>query len=243
MKAATGTVLCLGWLLACSTAATADTFYRYRDKATGRDVFVNRLEQVPQCYRDQVKIVFDGETAVKQDDLSQKEARSPTPDGLAKTVIQELAPRPPSDGATSLDYASAGTNLLARGPAVAAATVDAKLGLAGAKPLAEEERAHLARLWMTTIAAAMAASLCAFVVWIVLIVSAFRNQDVAWGVLMIVLSPLALLYLFLHFGKGKWVRRTACTLGLLSPGLVGMVAAWRFFAWFQAVVQARGGHL
>ena len=239
---AAGTVLCLAWLLA-STAAMADTFYRYRDKATGRDVFVNRLEQVPQRYRDQVNIVFDGETLVKQDDRSQKEARSPTADGLAKTVVRELAPKPPSAGATSLDYANAGANLLARGPALAAATVDARLGLAGAKPLAEEERAHLSRLWMTTIAAAMVAGLCAFVVWVVLVVYAFRNQDVGWGVFMIVLSPLALLYLFLHFGRGKWVRKTACALGLLSPALVGMVAAWRFYAWFQAVVQARGGHL
>jgi hypothetical protein len=242
MKAATGTLLCLGWLLA-STAAMAETYYRYHDKTTGRDVFVNRLEQVPQRYRDQVKIVFDGETLVKQDDVSQKAAREPTPDGLAKTVIQELAPRRPGPGSTSLDYANAGTNLLARGPAVAAATIDARLTVAGAKPLAEEERAHLSRLWMTTIAAAMAAGVCAFVIWVVLIVCAFRNQDLGWGVFMIVLSPLALLYVFLHFGKGKPVRKTACTLGLLSPALVALVAAWRFYAWFQAVVEARGGHL
>jgi hypothetical protein len=29
---------------------------------------------------------------------------------------------------------------------------------------------------------------------------------------------------------------------MLSPALVGLAGAWRFYGWFHAIVQARGGH-
>ena len=55
--------------LLASTAATADTFCRYHDHQTGRDVFVNRLEQVAQKCQGQTKIVFDSGMLAIPDDL------------------------------------------------------------------------------------------------------------------------------------------------------------------------------
>ena len=51
------------------------------------------------------------------------------------------------------------------------------------------------------------------------------------------------MYVFVHGGKGRAVWKTLCSLGMLSPALVGLVGAWRFYAWFSAVIQARGGKL
>jgi hypothetical protein len=243
MKAATGAALCIAWLLA-SAAAMADTFYRYRDKAAGRDVFVNRLEQVPRQYRRQAKVVFESGGLANQDDLIQQAPKAPSDDGLADKLIKDLVPktaRSASDAATR--YASAGKGFLNRGPAAAAEAVDAKLSKAGAMPLGDEERAQLARLLMTTIWAGAAAGLWAFVVWVILIAHAFRDKRPGWGALMIVLSPLAYVYLILHFGKGRPFLKTACALGLLSPGLVALWGAWQFYSWFHIVAQVRGGHL
>ena len=54
-------------------------------------------------------------------------------------------------------------------------------------------------------------------------------------------APLAYPYLFLHVEKGRRLLKTVCALGMLSPALVGLVGVWRLYAWFQAVIQARGG--
>ena len=62
MKTGLGVVLCI---VLWSATGRADTFYQYRDKSTGRDVFVNRLDQIPRKYRDQAKIVIESADSPK----------------------------------------------------------------------------------------------------------------------------------------------------------------------------------
>jgi len=228
--------------LLTSAGAAADTFYRYHDKATGRDVFVNSLEQVPRAYRGQTKIVFESGGLANQDDAKQEATSAPSNEGVAEKLIKELAPAESPVG-IAVRQAPASNNPLVRGPAIAAAAVDAKLVKAGARPLAPEERARLSGILRTAIWAGMVAGLCAFVVWVTLIVFAFRDRHPVWGSLMLLLSPLTVVYLALHFDTDRRSLKLACWLGLVSPALVALATAWRFYAWFQAVVQARGGHL
>jgi hypothetical protein len=228
--------------LLASAVAAADTFYRYRDKATGRDVFVSSLEQVPRQYRDQTKIVLESGGPPNQDDAREEAPSAPADDGIAEKLMRQLAPAASSVG-IAVRHAPPSKNPLVRGPAIAIAAVDAKLGKAGAHSLAAEERAQLSGLLRTAIWAGTVAALCSFVVWFTLIVCAFRDRHPVWGALMILLWPLAVVYLALRFDTSRPLLKAACWLGLLSPALVGLVTAWRFHAWFQAVVQARGGRL
>ncbi len=46
-------------LVVWSALAHADTFYKYRDSRTGREVFVNRLDQIPLPYRNHAKVVME----------------------------------------------------------------------------------------------------------------------------------------------------------------------------------------
>lgn len=55
------------------------------------------------------------------------------------------------------------------------------------------------------------------------------------------LYPLAYLYLFLWVDKGRLRFKTVCAAGLTAPLLVGLVGAWRFSAWLQTILAARGG--
>ena len=241
MKAAT--LVALGVALA-SAAALADTFYHYRDQATGRDVFVNRLEQVPRKYRRQTEIVFESGAIANQDEVKQTAPEIPADEGLADQLIKEIAPgAPPASGASLAARSGTGSNLLRRAPALAAAVVDAKLGKAGAPALTDVEYARLSRFLMAAVYAGLVASLCAFVVWVVLIVCAFRDKHPAWGAFMIVVVPLAYLYLLLHFAKLRPWHKILAALGLLSPALVALWAAWEFHGWFRLVVAARGGSL
>ena len=240
MKAASGAALCV--VLLASAVAMADTFYRYHDSKTGRDVFVNRLDQVPQKYRGQAKIVLDGAAQTEADRVKQVALPLPPDDGVAEKLIKKWIPAEDTTQA-NLNHATTGRSVWKNGPAIAAAAVDAKLGRAGATPLVQEERDRLGRLATRALVVSAVAALCAFVVWVVLIVCAFRDKHPGWGVLMLFVSPLAYLYLLLHFAKGKPLLKTAASLGLLSPALVALWAAWQFYAWFHLVVQARGGRV
>jgi len=228
--------------LALSTAeASTDTFYKYRDKRTGRDVFVNSLSQVPKRYRDQAKLMLEGPashaagTAEPPIEITESSAK-PTRDKAQVTI---------SAGSTGSDLRQAisGKSLLKDGPAVASALLDAKLVRAGSAPLTWPERASFGRLLLAILIASIVAGLAALAVWIVIIVIAVRDQRRWWALLIFLFSPLAYVYLFLHVGKGRALFKTLCTVGMLSPALVGLVAAWRFYAWFHAIVQARGGRL
>ena len=243
MKTGLGVVVCIGFVL-WGAASQAETFYKYRNERTGRDVFVNSLDQVPRKYRSQAKVVMDvadvpktaaGDQAGEQD-YGQNDGAS------SKSSPVPAIAAPLRKASLDFRHATAGKNLLKDGPAIAAALVDAKLAKSGTNPLTDPERARLGSLLLTVLVLSVVAGLFALVVWIVMIVIAVRDGRPWWGVFIFLFSPLAYIYIFLHVEKGRRLFKTVCTLGMLSPALVGLVGAWRFYAWFQAVIQARGGH-
>ncbi len=241
MNSATGAVLCAALLV--SATAAADTFYRYRDNKTGRDVFVDRLEQVPLKLRSQAKVVFESGALANQDETKQTQPPKPADDdGIAEKMIKQLAPEA-SDSAKDLERASADGKSWRNPAGVAASTVNAKLARVGAKLLEPEERAGLGRLIGVAVYLFGAAVLCAFIVWLVLVVCAFRDEHPVWAVLMLLLWPVSYLYLLIHFAKGRRLLKTGAALGLLAPSLVALWVSWRFYAWFQLVAHARGGRL
>jgi hypothetical protein len=228
------------WVALSAAAAAADTFYKYRDKRSGRDVFVNRLDQVPQKYRGEAQIVLEGADTVTTESPTEEPAEriEVTPESKRPTLKTVRAPAP---AAEQVRKALAGNDPWHALPVVAAMVIDAKLAEKGAPPLYANERTQLGDLIVGLVVALLAASLAALVAWIVVFVTALRNGDVLWAILMFLISPLAYLYVFLHGGQGRAVWKTLCTLGMLAPALVGLVGSWRFYAWFAAVIQARGG--
>ena len=241
MRTAAGVVLCIGFVLS-SASARAETIYKYRDRGSGRDVFVNRLDQIPRKYRDQAKIVVEGagspggtgEQGEVQPAPGEESAEPATGNGSA--VVERA-----KSLETNLRKAVVGKNLLKDGPAIACALVDAKLIKAGTIPLTESERTQLSRLLTTTFVLSVLAGIFAFVVWVVMMVTAIRDGRLWWALFMLLFVPLAYVYLFVHAGKERWPFKLVCAFGMLSPALVGLVGVWRFYGWFQAVIQARGG--
>jgi hypothetical protein len=235
MKIGLGVILCI---VLWSAASQADTFYKYRDKSTGRDVFVNRLDQIPRQYRGQAKVVMEvtnsPTTTVSDPEASHDDSSTPEP-----VSVHAIAER-----ATGVDVRKAitGKNLLKDGPAIACEMVDAKLIKAGTSPLTEPERAQLGRMLLTILVLSAVASLFALAAWVVMIVSALRDGRNLWALFIFLFAPLAYVYLFVHAGKGRAAFKLACMFGMLSPALVGLAGAWRFYGWFHAIVQARGGH-
>ena len=240
MRIRAGVVLGIGLAL-WAAAAAADTFYKYRDKNTGRDAFVNRLDQVPRKYRSQAKIVLDGT------DTSTEPAQAAPPEVIEIPVAPgrptiRIEP-PPVPSGDDFRRAMQGKDVWKEAPLVAGAVVDAKLAAKGAPPLDPLERANLGSLLVTVVIATIVAGLAALVAWIVIIVTAVRDGRLWWALFIFLFSPLGYVYVFVHGGKGRAVWKTLCSLGMLSPALVGLVGAWRFYAWFSAVIQARGGKL
>ena len=238
MKIGLGVVLCI---VLWSAAGRADTFYQYRDKSTGRDVFVNRLDQIPRKYRGQARIVIERadspKTSTTASPAGADESASPEPQSISS------AAHPPHTTGADLRKAIAGKNLWKDGPAILSALVDAKLVKAGTSPLSDPERAQFSRLLSTLVLLSIVAALFAFVVWIVMIVTAVRDGHPWWGLFIFLFSPLAYVYLFVHVEKGHLPFKLVCAVGMLSPALVGLGGAWRFYGWFQSVIQARGGHV
>jgi hypothetical protein len=238
MKTGLGVVLCI---VLWSTTGRADTFYQYRDRSTGRDVFVNRLDQIPRKYRSQAKIVIDSADSPKPSArLSPAEAEE---SGVPEPKAIPRAAEPPRSTSAELRKAMVGKNLWKDGPAIVSAVVDARLIKAGTNPLTAPERAQLSQLLLTIFVLSVVAGLFAFVVWVVMIVSALRDGHNGWAMLIFLLMPLAYVYLFVHAGKGRWPFKLVCAFGMLSPALVGLAGAWRCYGWFHTIVQARGGHV
>jgi hypothetical protein len=225
--------------------AKADTFYKYKDKATGRDVFVNRIDQVPRKYRTQAKVVLEATAPTG----TQTETTTETETAPAVETPPPARPSPPAPRASSahlvdeLRRAASGKQILKEAPSIACAVIDAKLLHAGTQPLTPAERSSFASLFVTVLVFWSIAGVVAVLVWFIIIVGALRDTHPWWALLVFLFWPLAYVYLFVHAGKDRAVFKTLCSLGLISPALVGLVAAWRFTAWFHAVVQARGGRL
>jgi len=227
--------------LLAGAAAAADTFYRYHDSKSGRDVFVDRIEQVPPKLRPQAKVVFESGALANQDEVKRSSPPKPAvDDSIADKMIKEFAPAA-SQSAKDFEQASASQGSWRDPAGVAANTVNAKLSRAGAKLLDPDERARLAGFIGTAVYLFAVTVLCAFMVWLVMIVCAFRDQHPVWGIVMLFLWPASYFYLLLHFAKGRLLLKTTATLGLLSPTLVALWVSWRFYAWFQLIAHARSG--
>jgi hypothetical protein len=242
MRISASILLCLGLTLwSASASASADTYYRYRDKSTGRDVYVNRLDQVPQKYRSQAKIVLETDQAQADPD------KEPSTEVVVTSPQPESKPvrRPgPSDSfKEDLRKALSNKNLLRDGPMLACTAIDFKLAAAGAQPLSMTERSNFAALVMSLLVASLVAGLAALVAWVVVIVTAVRDERLWWAFFIFIFSPLGYLYLFIHGGRGRALFKSLCALGMLAPLLVGAIGAWRFYAWFQTIMQARGVHI
>jgi uncharacterized membrane protein YqjE len=223
-----------------SALAHADTFYKYRDSQTGRDVFVNRVDQIPRAYRSRAKLVMEVAAPAKVEPGETSEAAPGPAESPSMTAV---VPQKLRAAKASLRDLLAGKNLVKDAPAIAAAMVDQRLAQAGTTPLDEKERLQLGRLLGMVGGLALVATLLAFIVWLVMVVSAIRDRKLGWAVVMILLWPTAYLYLFMHGGKGRVVFKLAGAAALVSPALVGVVAAAWFSRWFHAVVQARGGRI
>jgi hypothetical protein len=238
MRKWVGVLLCIGLVLSCA-AAWADTIYRYRDKATGRDVFVNRLDQIPLKYRSEAKIVVESTSVPADNNVSEP----------GVTVVSSTGQPPekkPVAGLTfgqDLQQALVGRSVWKDGPVIASFIVDAQLLRSGARPLTSLEREQFGSFFRTFLIVAMVFGILSLVIWVGIIIMAVRDGHPWWGLLIFLFSPLAYIYLFVHGGKGRVLFKVGCTLGMLSPALVGLVGAWRFMVWFQTVIQARGGHV
>jgi len=238
MKIGLGVILCI---VLWSAAGQADTFYQYRNKSTGRDVFVNRLDQIPRQYRSQAKVVMEAaespKAAASDFTVDKDEGAAAAPSAVSAST------EPLRATGAELRNALAGKSLWKDGPAIACALVDAKLIRSGTSPLTEPERAQFGHLLLAILVSSAVAGLFAFVAWAVMVVSALRDGHNWWALFIFLFAPLAYVYLFVHAGKGRWAFKLVCAFGMLSPALVGLAGAWRFYGWFQAIVQARGGHV
>jgi hypothetical protein len=239
MRTKAGVVLATALVLWAALAA-ADTYYKYRDKRTGRDVYVNRIEQVPQQYRSQARIVLE----------TPDTATEPEAEGVVARVAPAAPPapaaaRPPKPVPLSreeLRRVLSTQSLLRDGPELAGATVDMKLTAAGARPLTGGERNDLTLLLWTIGVAALVSGLTALAAWIVILVTAVRDGRLWWAFFVFLFWPLGYLYLFIHGGRGRALWKTLCALAMAAPVVVGVVGAWRFHAWLVAVLRARGLH-
>lgn len=221
-----------------SAVASADTFYKYRDPKTGRDVFVNRLDQIPREHRTRAKVVMEVAAPAANEKAPEPPEAVPA-DEPPPPVAAPIRPSPVQD----VGALFTGRNLIKDGPAAVAALVDRRLAQQGATPLDARERFQLARLFGRCAGLGLAAVVVAFVVWLVLFVRALRDGKFGWAIVMLVLWPAAYLYLFIHGGKGRIVFKLTCAAALVSPAIVGVLAATWFSRWFNLVVQARGGRV
>ncbi len=239
-KTRLGVVMCIGFVL-WSASGHGETFYKYRDMSTGRDVFVNRLDQIPRKYRAQARIVI--ETADRPKTSPDEPSEGADESSASEPSAAPATAKPPRTTGADLRRALSGKSLWKDGPAIAATVVDAKLMRAGTSPLTAPERSQLSHLLLTIFVLSIVAGLFAFVVWVVMIVSALRDCHNWWALFIFLFSPLAYVYLFVHAGKGRWPFKAICAFGMLSPALVALGGAWRFYGWLHAIIQARGGHV
>jgi hypothetical protein len=235
-----GVALCIAFAL-WSSAASAATYYRYRDRSTGRDVFVSGLDQVPRQYRKHAKIVLETDEATAPPAPAPADAPASASDEPVAKPAPPPAPRSePAPGWGEIWRRLVSSDDLLRDvPVLACTLVDANLAKHETRPLDVPERNDLASLLSAIFIAALIASAVALIAWIVILVTAVRDGRLWWAFFIFIFWPLAYLYAFIHGGKGRVLWKTLCSLALLAPAVVGVVAAWRIYDWWHAVMRAR----
>ncbi|HJX51400.1 MAG TPA: hypothetical protein VJ801_01425 [Polyangia bacterium] len=218
-------------LAGLASPARAESIYRYRDPTTKRDVFVNRLDQVPAEYRATAKLVVtDG---VLADPTSQPDKDAPRgaviygnkkPAGVMETL--EAAVR----DATQSRHDAGGMDR------TLTTAIDTALVGKGKRPLSAGEVAQLKRMAVQAAVVLAVAGLFATVAWILVMVHAYRAEHRWWMLFIMLLQLPGIVYVLIHVeGKRRWFK-FATLFAQAAPYAVAVAMSWRFVAFFRAVL-------
>ena len=222
------TVLALAGL---ASPAQAESIYRYSDPSTKRDVFVNRLDQVPAPYRAEAKLVVSDGVLVDSTSLPDKDAPrgaviygSKTPAGALETI--ERAVR----DATGSGHAAGGLDR------ALTTAIDTALVGKGKRPLSAGEAAQFKRMLVESAVVLAVLGLFSTVAWILVMVDAFRAEHRWWMVFILLFHLLGIAYVLIHVeGKRRWFK-FATLFAQAAPYAVVLAVSWRFVAFFRAIL-------
>jgi hypothetical protein len=205
--------------------AVGETIYTYKDLSSGRDVYVNRLEQVPIQYRDQAKPVVWGDPSLMNRGQGstasnfRSTGKQASLQAVGQTLKEVLKEKPLSEiRATSVIH-----------------KVDQKLKAQGCQKVGPEKVASFTRMFVLFVILIIITSAASLAAWIVLMFHAYRLQRPWWMILMVLFSPLVFFYALLKVDEARVKYLTI--LGLLSPVFVGVLAAWQSMAWLRPVLE------
>jgi hypothetical protein len=209
--------------------AKAESIYRYYDPHTKRDVFVNRLDQVPSQHREQAQPVVADGVLVGTSHPPGKDMREGAvifggkpSSSILETLKQALIEA--GDGPWDGKFERLLTMVM-----------DTEMVKSGKSPLTAEHVLHVTYMVGVAALALSASGLLAIVACIFVMVHAFRNEHPVWGVFILLLPPLGILYVPIHVeSKRRWFKWTTLA-GQVSPLLVITVAIWRFYAYFTSI--------
>jgi hypothetical protein len=215
--------------------AHAEKIYRYRDGDTSRDVFVNRLDQVPARYRDRAQLVVS-------DGVLAGSTERPGQDPPQGTVI--FGGRRPADTLGTIKQAA--LEAVRRGPNGAALdrsvtmAIDTTLVGKGQHPLSPAEVARLTRLVLVMALVLGATGLLAMAAWIAVMVDAFRSDHRWWMAGIFLFHLLGIVYVLIWVdGKRRWFK-FATLLGQCAPYAVVVAMFWRSYVLWRSIMAARG---
>jgi hypothetical protein len=195
--------LCAAW----TSAASAATYFKYRDMDTGCDIFVDRADRIPRQDRDGARIVPEAEANA---------ARASSEACLAAAGM--ATNKAPMSG-----YRASG--------------IGASISARGGRCLSQSEIDDLSTLSSPMAVAYLLAGLAALAAWIAVMMAAFRKGQMGWAILVLLLSaPMAFLYLIVGPVKDRGPFRALCALSILSPLLLFLANAWRLLAIVQSHV-------
>ena len=119
--------------------------------------------------------------------------------------------------------------------------MDLKLKATGKPGLYPSEVLAFTRWFGVLVVALVLAWVVALIAWVIFLFHAIRSRRFLWLVGLILVYPLSYLYALLCVERGRWKLRYLGLLCLVTPVLISLVMAWRFSAWFRAVLEARAG--
>jgi uncharacterized membrane protein YhaH (DUF805 family) len=227
-------VVCI--VAALTGTAAAGEIWKYRDPASPRDVFVNKLDQVPAELRAEAQLMVSDGLLVN----STPPSGGGVPAAPGGTVVfGDKVPSDATEAFKSAVHKAVEKDLSLRNVTGAAVmAMDTALVRAGKPPITPAETSRLSRLMLVIAVALSVAGLVSFVIWIVLMVHAWREGHPGWSILIFLVHLLGVFYAFLHVER-RWLRWVSL-LCYLAPVLVGVAAAWQIRSWFMDLGSARG---
>lgn len=226
-----GTALTLAGL---ASPAHAESIFRYRDPNTKRDVFVNRLDQVPAQYRAEAKLVVS-------DGVLADSTNQPDEDAPRGAVI--YGNKKPAGTMETIERAvrDAGNSGHAAGELERSLTtaIDTTLVGKGKRPLSAAEVAQVKRMAVEAAVVLAVAGLFATVAWILVMVHAFRAEHRWWMVFIMLFQLPGIVYVLIHVeGKRRWFKFVTL-FAQAAPYAVVVAMSWRFFAFFRGILAGR----